>query len=324
MRFFSNIITDARRSAVVTAGRRGAAEALPLEQESYSYSGGETVAATPARAHIAPSQADVVEPAIATDRHVAVHVESELRQGSPNPMRVDRPDAIDTGMPSAAVGVAVSKAAADLAAPLSLDLADTGRKDAVVTATQAVRHAPINVSLERSIVPGFEVDRDMARRVSASDVKVGADATLAPATVAEAQQTPLAASRESPRPVAARSVVAGQPVAEGDRDDSIAEAVELPAAQVTDTARVVAQPAVLNAQTQGSEIIGAQPLRTSPMPERVAQGHQPDPRREPDSGPQIHIGHIDIVVLAPEPARANQAAPSAASDLANRHYLRRL
>jgi hypothetical protein len=43
-----------------------------------------------------------------------------------------------------------------------------------------------------------------------------------------------------------------------------------------------------------------------------------------NTGPQVHIGHIDIVVLAPEPARPFQPAASASADLASRHYLRRL
>ena len=43
-----------------------------------------------------------------------------------------------------------------------------------------------------------------------------------------------------------------------------------------------------------------------------------------NAGPQVHIGQIDIVVLAPEPARPFQPPVSASTDLANRHYLRRL
>jgi hypothetical protein len=43
-----------------------------------------------------------------------------------------------------------------------------------------------------------------------------------------------------------------------------------------------------------------------------------------DSGPRVHIGRIDIVVLAPEPARHAQPSMTAPADLANRLYLRRL
>lgn len=42
-----------------------------------------------------------------------------------------------------------------------------------------------------------------------------------------------------------------------------------------------------------------------------------------NAGPQVHIGHIDIVVLAPEQA-ARPVQPPASADLASRHYLRRL
>lgn len=40
--------------------------------------------------------------------------------------------------------------------------------------------------------------------------------------------------------------------------------------------------------------------------------------------PRVHIGHIDVVVLAPEPARQVTAPANTAGDLANRMYLRRL
>lgn len=43
-----------------------------------------------------------------------------------------------------------------------------------------------------------------------------------------------------------------------------------------------------------------------------------------DSGPRVHIGRIDIVVLAPEAAPAPQPADFPARDLASRSYLRRL
>lgn len=43
-----------------------------------------------------------------------------------------------------------------------------------------------------------------------------------------------------------------------------------------------------------------------------------------NAGPQVHIGHIDIVVLAPEQARPQQPPVSASADVASRHYLRRL
>ncbi len=76
-----------------------------------------------------------------------------------------------------------------------------------------------------------------------------------------------------------------------------------------------------HADSVESRLVTPPPAAIDVSPVRRAEGgHDP----ASNTGPQVHIGHIDIVVLAPEPARPFQPASSASADLASRHYLRRL
>lgn len=61
---------------------------------------------------------------------------------------------------------------------------------------------------------------------------------------------------------------------------------------------------------------------TLPRPGRPAAGTRPDDRTPP--APRVHIGTVDVVVMAPEPSRAPPAAPPTRTGLASRLYLRRL
>lgn len=65
-----------------------------------------------------------------------------------------------------------------------------------------------------------------------------------------------------------------------------------------------------------------------PVPERPAI-HQVAPRREPPPAPRVHIGQIEVVVLAPAPPSPSSPAPSSpapsgSSSWASRRYLRTL
>lgn len=75
-----------------------------------------------------------------------------------------------------------------------------------------------------------------------------------------------------------------------------------------------------------ADSIVSRPVMPAPAAMDVPPARDPAPGRAaaPDAGPQVHIGHIDIVVLAPEQARPQQLPLSASADLASRHYLRRL
>lgn len=77
------------------------------------------------------------------------------------------------------------------------------------------------------------------------------------------------------------------------------------------------------AAIQGS--VESRPVTPAPAAMDVSPARRPGPGQGAtlNTGPQVHIGHIDIVVLAPEQA-ARPLQPPASADLASRHYLRRL
>lgn len=98
------------------------------------------------------------------------------------------------------------------------------------------------------------------------------------------------------------------------------------ATEVTSTPGVAeySTPTQQEAAIQGS--VGSRPVTPAPAAVDVSPARRSGLGHGAtlNAGPQVHIGHIDIVVLAPEQARPQQPPLSASADLASRHYLRRL
>ncbi len=98
------------------------------------------------------------------------------------------------------------------------------------------------------------------------------------------------------------------------------------ATEVTSTPSVAeySTPAQQEAAIQGS--VGSRPVTPAPAAMDVSPARRSELGHGAtlNAGPEVHIGHIDIVVLAPEQARQQQPPLPASADLASRHYLRRL
>ncbi|MDP1896971.1 MAG: hypothetical protein Q8K43_03700 [Sulfurimicrobium sp.] len=115
------------------------------------------------------------------------------------------------------------------------------------------------------------------------------------------------------RPVAGFETVTGIPASQPETE-------AISPADVADGAT----PARQEAAILGS--VASRPAASAPAAIDLAPARRPGQSQGAamNAGPQVHIGHIDIVVLAPEPARPIQPSVSASADLVSRHYLRRL
>lgn len=307
MGFFSDIISDARRAS--TAAYRISAEPGGERIQEHSLDDPGHVVAEALPQYQAEEMATAPRPDAS---HGARSLDDSVQPAAmPDPGRNKR----DAVVPARGM-VAEPDSLASVAS-----LATVGKRMGPRIEPQNLQEH-IEAEPARFLHPAATAGASAMTRKPASD----SQATAGPEPAVQAE------GRRAERKQAAlprRTEEAGlQPVAPqyaGAGDEAIAGAPASHAATGAASPQGVADDSPL--ARQEAAILGSvesRPVTPAPAAIDLSPVRRPGQSQGSAAGPQVHIGHIDIVVLAPEPARPLQQPLSAPADLASRHYLRRL